>query len=99
MQRMRPDIPPKAIQPHLPLRRPRARHLKHPPRNPQRRLRRHDLDARHPLRRLPPLRGRHISFLTVCVEICDLGARDVGERFRGAEVREEGAVAGEDVGF
>ena len=33
------------------------------------------------------------------VDVRDLGAGDVGEGFGGAEVREEGAVAGEDVGF
>lgn len=100
MQRMRPDIPPEAIQPHLPGRRPRARRFKHPPRDPQGRIGRHDLDARDPLRDLSPLRRRDVSLRAVVgVDVGDFGAGEVGEGFGGAEVREEGAVAREDVGF
>lgn len=97
---MRPDIPPKAIKPHLSRRRPRARDFKDAPRDPQRRVRRHDLHAGNPLRQLAPLRRRDVPRCAVVgVDICDLCAGDVGEGFRGAEVSEEGAVAGEDVGF
>lgn len=97
---MRPDIPPEPIQPHRPRRRPRPRRLKHPPRNPQRRIRRHNLDARNPLRHLAPLRRRDVSSRAVAgVGVRNFGAREVGEGFGGAEVGEEGAVAGEDVGF
>lgn len=100
MQRVRPDVPPEAIQPHLPRRRPRPRHLKHAPRDPQRRVRRHNLHAGDPLRQLPPLRCRDVSLCAVVdVDVRDLGASDVGQGLGGAEVGEEGAVAGDDVGF
>ena len=50
MQRMRPHIPPKPIQPDFLPRRPRTRNLKHPRRDPQPRICRHNLDASDPLR-------------------------------------------------
>lgn len=100
MQTVRPDIPPEPIQPHLPRRRPRARHFENPSRDPQRRIGRHNLDARDPLGHLSPLRGRDVSFRAVAgVDVRDFGAGEVGQGFGGAEVREEGAVAGEYVGF
>lgn len=65
MQRMRPNIPPKPIQPHLRRRRPRARRFKHTSRNPQRRISRHNLHACNPLRCLSPLCCRNVSFRAV----------------------------------
>lgn len=97
---MRPDVSPEAIQPHLPRRRRRPRNLKHAPRDPQRRIRCHNLHAGDPLRHFPPLRCRDVSLCAVMdVDVRDLGASDVGQGFGGAEVGEEGAVTGENVGF
>lgn len=79
MQTMRPDIPPEPIQPHLPRRRSRPRHFKNTPGNPQRRIGRHDLDARNPLRHLSSLRRRYIPLFTaVGVDGRDLGTGEIG---------------------
>lgn len=100
MQRMRSNIPPKPIQPYLPSRRPRPRNLKHPTRNSQSRVRSHDLHARNPLRQVPSLSGCNVApCAVVVVDAGDLFAGDVCKRFGGAEVREKGAVALEDVGL
>lgn len=100
MQRMRPHISPIPIQPQTGLRRPRPRDLKYPTRNPERRIRSYDFDARDPFRSLSPLSGGEIALLaTICVDGGDFGARDVGEGFGSAEVCKEGAIALEDVGF
>ena len=100
MQRMRPDVPPEPLQPNFPSRNPRTRDLKHPARDLQRRIRRHDFHAGDPLRHLPPLLGGDVPLgAVVGVDACELGAGAVGERFGGAQVGEEGAVALQDVGF
>ena len=97
---MRPDIPPIPFQPHFPARRPRSRNLKHPRRDLQRCIRGHNLRARHPLRHIAPLLCRDIALGTVVgVDVCEFGTGNVSEGGGGAEVREEGAVALEDVGF
>lgn len=54
---MGPNIPPEPIQPNLQPRRSRSRHLKHPIRNPQPRIRRNNLNTRNPLRNLSTLAG------------------------------------------
>ena len=100
MQRMRPHIPPEPIQAHTARRRPRPRHLKHAPRNPQRRIRRHDLHARDHLRRLPSLPCRQIPRRAMPrVDIRDDFPRLVCERRGGEEMRMEGTVARENVMF
>ena len=100
MQRMRPHIPPEPIQPNLAARCPRPRHLKHPTRNPRRCIRRHNLHARNPLRYVSALLGCDVPFRAVVdVDGGDFEAGDVGEGGGGAEVREEGAVALQNVGF
>lgn len=100
MQRMRPDIPPVPIQSDLPRRRPGARYLKNAARDPERRIGSHDFDARDPLGHLSPLCCGYVPLLAVVlVDVGDFGPGDVGEGFGRAEVREEGAIAGEDVGF
>ena len=94
---MRPHIPPIPIQPHLRRRCPGPSHLKHPAGNPERRIRRHNLHARHPLRHLAPLRRRDVALGAVMeVDIPDFVAGDVGEGFGGAEMREVGAVLLQD---
>lgn len=91
---MRPNIPPKPIQPDPPPRRPGARSLKHPRRDPERRVRRHHLDRGNPLRRLAAGARRDIALCAVArVDVGDHGAGFIGERFGGAQVREEVAVA------
>lgn len=55
MQRMCPNIPPEPIQPNLQACRSRSRHLKHPIRNPQPRIRRNNLNTRNPLRNFSTL--------------------------------------------
>ena len=97
---MRPDIPPKAIKPHLRRPGPRPRRLKNPARDPERRVRCDHLDTRYPLRDFPPFgRGDVSLFAVEEVDVADFGAGDVGEGFGGAEMREERAIALEDVGF
>ena len=97
---MCPHVPPKPIKSHFRRRGPRTGRLKHPTRDPQRRIRRDDLHARDPFRHFSPLGRGDISLLAVEeIDVADLGAGDVGERFGGTEVREERAVALEDVGF
>jgi hypothetical protein len=75
MQSMRPQIPPETIQPNLCRRRPRARHLKHPRRDPKPSIRGDDLEAGHPFCKLTTLRGCHTgTILRVCrVEGVGLG--------------------------
>lgn len=104
MQRMRPDIPPEPIQPDLTHRRPRARDLKHARRDAQRRVGRHHLRTSHPLgpvaaRLRGQLRPTGERAAVRGVQFVGLGAGAVGEGFGGAQVREEGAVGGEDVEF
>lgn len=100
MQRMRPHIPPEAIQPNLPRRRPRTRNLKNPRRNSKRLIRRHNLDTGDPLRNLAALRSCEIALHTSgLVDGVDFCAGDIGKRFCGAQVCEEGAVALQDVGL
>lgn len=100
---MRPDIPPEPIQPHLRRRRPRPRHLKHAPRDPQRRLCRHHLDASHQLRKLAALARRQLVPVVpgdvVVVGRVQLRGRHphaVRQRFGGGERGVEAAVALED---
>ena len=100
MQRMRPHVSPEPIQPHLRRRRSRPRGLKDPTCHPQRCISSHHLHTSHPLCHLASFRGRDVPLLAVVkVDVADLGACDVGEGFRGAEVGEEGAVALEDIGL
>lgn len=77
---MRANIPPKPIQPNLQPRRPRPGHLKHPIRNPQPRIRRNNLDTRHPLRDLAPFGRSERSTVraVLSVEGGELLARAVG---------------------
>lgn len=97
---MRPDIPPKPIQANLHTRRPRPGRLKHPRRNSQRRVRRHDLHTGDPLCRLTALARRDVAlFRARGVYVCNDGAGLVGEGLGRAQVRREGAVALEDVEF
>ena len=100
MQRMSPHIPPKPIQTHLRRRRPCPCDFKNPTRYPECGIRSNDLDARHPLRHLPPLGGAYVPlFAVVEVDVADFLAGNVSKGFGGAEVCEEGAVALQDVGF
>lgn len=93
---MRPNIPPEPIKPDLGRRRPRARHLEHPRRHPQPRVRGRHLDAGDPLRNLPAGLGGDLGaalgvgvVLPLCVE---LEGCSVGESGGGAEMGEEVAV-------
>ena len=100
MQRMCPHVPPKPIKPHLRRRGPRTRSLKHPARDSERRVRCDDLYARYPLGNFSALGCGDVALFAVEeIDVADLGAGDVGEGFGGAEMREERAVALEDVGF
>lgn len=103
MQRMRPNIPPKAIQPDLRPRRPTPRHLKHAARHTQARIRGDHLHARHQLRELAPLARVQLPPVVavgVVVGGVELGgerAGAVGQRVGGGQVRVEVAVALEHV--
>ena len=100
MQRMRPHIPPKPIQPNLLPRRPRSSNLEDARRNPQPDVRRDDLDARHPLRKLATSTRANVPFLAVLgVDVGSFLPGSVGEGLGGAEVRFEVAVPFQDVEF
>lgn len=100
MQRMRPDIPPVSIQSDLARGRPGARYFENTARDPECRIGSHNFDARNPLGHLSPLCCGHVPLLAVVlVDVGDFGPGEVSEGFGRAEVREEGAVAGQDVGF
>ena len=76
---------------------PYAGDLEDARRVPQRRVRGHDLDARHPLGRLAALVRRHVPLLPVpLVRVRDLPSRAVGQCLGGAQVRRPGAIARED---
>lgn len=95
---MCPDIAPEAIQAQATHRCARARGLENALRDAQARVRGHNLDACNPLGGFTALaRGQRFALVGMReVDVGDDGAGAVGERFGGAEVREEGAVAGED---
>jgi len=100
MQCMRPDIPPEPIQPNLLSRRPRPRYLKHPRRDPQADVSRHDLGAGNPLGDLTTQTRADIAFLAMSgVEVAEMGAGTVGQGFGSEEMCVKIAVALEDVEF
>lgn len=97
---MRAHIPPEPIQADLPRRGPAAGDFEHARRDAQRRVRGHHLDAGDPLGEVAALARRHAARLAVLgVYVGQLLADAVGQRLGGAEVREEVAVAFEDVEF
>lgn len=93
------DIPPETVQTHPPARRPRPSRLEDSLGDPESRVGGNDFDAGNPLccfpalsrAKVPPAEG------VSGVDIGEHGAGAVGQRFRGTEVSEEGAVAREDV--
>lgn len=99
VERVRPDVPPEAIQPDLGGRRLGASDLEDPRGHPEPRVRRDDLDAGDPLRQLAALAGRQLVALGLVLLVHAL--RDqadlVREGLGRAEVGVEVAVLGEDV--
>lgn len=90
MQRMRPNISPKPIQPHLPPRRPTSSDFKNSRTNPQPFIRRHDLRTRHPLRNFSPLPLTNLPILPILpINPRHLIARPISQRFRSAQMREK----------
>lgn len=103
MQRMRPHVAPEPIQPDLPRRRPRPRQLEDALRHAEPRVGRDDLDARDPLGDFGAQAGGQVAAGCVFGRVAEAGVDEgdlvagvVGQGFGGAEVGEEGAVAGED---
>lgn len=93
MQRMRSDVSPKTIQPNFRRRRSCPSHLKNPARDFQRRICGHHLHARNPLSYITSLVGRDVTLSSaVVVDVGDLLACHISQRFSGAEMRKEGAI-------
>ena len=100
MQRMRPNIPPKPIQTNILPRRPTPRKLKHTRRNPQPLISSHHLRARNPLRKLSPLPLANLAILPILsIDFSSLVTSTISQCLRGSQVREEIAIAFEDIEF
>lgn len=94
MQRMRANIPPKAVQPDLTRGRARARDLEHPRRHAQARVGGDHLDAGYPLGPVAAFLGGEpgpVARVRAVQPVC-LGAGPVRERLGRPQVRVEVTV-------